>query len=84
MSRGRKQKGPRRGKPRKKTLEYSMCGDTLLLRCDEGGFTRVTAIMPEWLLVSIGDVAVELEGGRVVIRDIERNKILYEGDTRWS
>jgi hypothetical protein len=77
MSRGR------RKARRKKTLEYSVCGDTLLLRRDDGECTRVTAIMPEWLIVSIGDVAVEWEGGRVVIRDVERNEILYEGDTRW-
>jgi hypothetical protein len=71
----------------KKTLEYSVCGDMLMLRCDvrcnDETCTWVTVVAPEWLMVSIGDVAVEWEGGRVVIRDRERNTILYEGDTRW-
>jgi hypothetical protein len=71
----------RRRKRRK--IEYSVCGDTLLLRCDEGTNTRVTAVMPEWLMVSIGDVVVEWEGGRVVIRDMARNTVLYEGEARW-
>jgi hypothetical protein len=51
----------------------------LLLRYDDGTRTRVTAVRPEWLLVSIGTVMVELDGGRVVIREAETHAILYEG-----
>jgi len=59
--------------------EYSVCAGMLLLRYDTGTRTRITAVRPEWLLVSIGSVMVELDGGRVVIREAETHAILYEG-----
>jgi hypothetical protein len=76
MSRGRK-------RARRKTkCEYSMCGDTLLVRCDAGTHVRVTAVMPEWMLVSIGDVAVEWEDGTLRIRDVARGEVLFEQPVR--
>jgi hypothetical protein len=73
----------RKARRKRKKLEYSVCGDGLLLRCDGEMYTQVTAVMPEWLMVSIGDVVVEWEGGRVVIRDAARNTVLHEGDAQW-
>ena len=68
---------------KRQRLEYSVCGDTLVLRCDGGTRTRVTALRPEWMMVSIGEVTVEVDGGQVVIRDAAQNTVLYEGGVPW-
>jgi len=71
----------RRKRPQR---EYSVCAGMLLLRYDTGTRTRITAVRPEWMMVSIGEVTVEVDGGRVVIRHAVQNTILHEGGTPWG